>query len=459
MYSFEHETIVDENIENTFSWFEKEGSFRRLMPPWEVSEEVFADDNIDVGAIRIFKFPFGPIKMKWVAKHTVYNPPKKFKDIMLKGPFWKWEHEHVFSKKNGKTVVTDSVKYQVPFGAFGYLFAGRSIKKRIKRMFISRELRLKRDLAQHKKFNSQKRKKILIAGSSGLIGTQLSAFLDTGGHEIWRLVRREIKPDSNEIRWYPEKGILNEKEIEGFDAIIHLGGAGIGDKRWTKKRKKLIVDSRKNSTTLLSDTMSKLKNKPEVFIVASAIGYYGNRGDEELTEDSSPGSGFLTDTVKDWEKYADSARKAGIRVVNTRNGIVLSATGGALGRMLLPWKLGGGGPVAGGKQWMSWISLDDEVYAIHHLLMKKECEGVYNLTAPNPCTQKVFSKKLGKTLRRPAIAPIPGLSMKILFGELAVPLLIEGQKVLPKRLIDSGFKFTHENLEDALSDCLGIWRS
>tara|TARA_Y100001980_G_C14555428_1_gene343900 strand:+ start:1699 stop:3075 length:1377 start_codon:yes stop_codon:yes gene_type:complete len=458
MYSFEHETVVDETIEKTFSWFEKEGSFRRLMPPWEVSEEVFADNNIDVGAIRIFKFPFGPFKMKWVAKHTVYNPPNKFKDIMLKGPFWKWEHEHNFASKKEKTTVTDSVKYQVPFGAFGHLFAGRNIRNRIKRMFISRELRLKRDLAQHKIFSSQKRKKILIAGSSGLIGTQLSAFLDTGGHEIWKLVRREVKPDSNEIKWDPDKGILEKEKIEGFDAVIHLGGAGIGDKRWSKKRKALIVSSRKNSTTLLSNTISTLKNKPEVLIVASAVGYYGNRGDEELTEDSTPGTGFLTDTVIDWENYANSAREAGIRVINIRNGIVLSATGGALGRMLLPWKLGGGGPVAGGKQWMSWISLDDEIYAIHYLLMNKECEGVYNLTAPNPCKQKIFSKKLGKILRRPAIAPIPGISMKIIFGELAVPLLIEGQKVIPKRLVDSGFKFTHENLEDALSDCLGIWR-
>jgi len=209
---------------------------------------------------------------------------------------------------------------------------------------------------------------------------------------------------------------------------------------------------------LLSDTMSKLNNKPEAFIVASAIGYYGNRGDEELTEESKPGEGFLTDTVIQWESYADSARKAGIRVINTRNGIVLAATGGALGRMLLPWKMGGGGPLAGGKQWMSWISLDDEIYAIHHLMMNKDCEGAYNLTAPNPCMQKVFSKTLGKVLRRPAIAPIPGISMRILFGELAKPLLIEGQRVLPSRLEKSGYEFTHKTLEDALRDSLGKWR-
>ena len=193
--------------------------------------------------------------------------------------------------------------------------------------------------------------------------------------------------------------------------MIHLGGAGIGDKRWSAKRKDLIVGSRRDSTTLLSDTISQLEDKPECFVVASAIGYYGNRMDEELTEESDAGEGFLTDTVIQWESYADSAREAGVRVINTRNGIVLSAVGGALGRMLLPWKMGGGGPLAGGRQWMSWISMDDEIYAMHHLMMSAGCEGAYNLTAPNPVQQRVFSKTLGRVLRRPAFAPIPGLSL------------------------------------------------
>ena len=173
---------------------------------------------------------------------------------------------------------------------------------------------------------------------------------------------------------------------------------------------------------------------------------------------SAPGSGFLTDTVIDWESFPDSARDAGIRVINLRNGIVLSATGGALGKMLLPWKMGGGGPLAGGRQWMSWISLDDEVYAIHHLMMTPSCSGAYNMTAPQPVTQRVFSKTLGSVLRRPAFAPIPGFAMKILFGELAGPLLIEGQKVHPMRLQESGYEFLHKDLESALRDSLGIWR-
>ncbi|HJM44901.1 MAG TPA: TIGR01777 family oxidoreductase [Candidatus Poseidoniaceae archaeon] len=457
MYKFEHETVVDESIEKTFSWFEYEGSFRRLMPPWEVTEEVKADKTIQEGAIRIFKFPFGPIKMKWIAKHTVYAPPNQFKDIMLKGPFKTWEHEHNFTTKGNSTIVKDSVKYQVPLGSLGNFFAGGNIKKRVERMFISRELRLIRDLEKHKNFALEKRKKILIAGSSGMIGTQLAAFLDTGGHEIWKLVRSEIKPESNEIYWDPIKKILNADDIEGFDAIIHLGGAGIGDKRWTKKRKKLIQDSRRLSTKLLSKTICLLKQKPSVYLVASAIGIYGNREDEELTENSQPGIGFLTDTTLAWESYTKSVKKIGVRVINIRTGIVLSATGGALKQMLFPWKMGAGGPIGGGKQWMSWISLDDQIYAINHLIMNEKCNGIYNLTSPNPVRQKIFSKTLGRVLRRPAFAPIPKLPMRILFGELATPLLFEGQKVLPKRILESGFSFVHENLENALRDSLGKW--
>ncbi|MEE2746897.1 MAG: TIGR01777 family oxidoreductase [Candidatus Thermoplasmatota archaeon] len=440
-----------------FDWYESVGSFNRLMPPWEISEVVHADNTLENGAQRIFRFPFGPIKMKWVAEHLNYDPPNKFEDVMIKGPFRSWHHSHQFKEIENGTLQIDEVTYKLPLGFLGKLVAGRDVRNRLNRMFKARQLRLMRDMEQHSKFSHIPRKRILIAGSSGLIGTQLVAFLDTGGHDVWRLVRRPAIDGKKELSWDPDTGELEPSMLEGFDVIIHLGGAGIGDKRWNKKRKALIVESRRKSTTLLSDTMAKLDSKPEAFIVASAIGYYGNRGDEELSEESGPGSGFLTDTTIDWEGYSDSAREAGIRVVNLRNGIVLSATGGALGRMLLPWKMGAGGPLAGGRQWMSWISLDDEIYAIHHLMMNVECSGAYNLTAPNPVRQKVFSKSLGKVLRRPAFAPIPGFMMKILFGELAGPLLIQGQKVLPNRLIDSGFEFTHSHVEDALRDVLGRW--
>ena len=462
MYNYNHETIVEADAESTFAWFEHEGSFRRLMPPWEVAEEVRADESLEVGSQRVFRFPMGPIKMTWVAEHTGYEPPHFFADKMVKGPFWSWSHDHHLIEEGGVTKVVDEVTYQVPFGPLGNLadriLGGRLVRRRLAQMFTARELRLQRDMAQHAKFSEVGRKRILVAGSSGMIGTQLVAFLDTGDHDVWRLVRRPVKDNAKELRWDPSTGELDGSILEGFDAIIHLGGTGIGDKRWSKKRKKMIRDSRVDSTSLLSSAISKLSKKPEAFILASAIGWYGDRGDEELDEESGHGEGFLPSICEEWEAAAAPAGDSGVRTVFLRSGIVLSGTGGALGKMLLPFKMGAGGPMAGGKQWMSWISLDDEIYAIHHLLMNGGSKGVYNLTAPNPSRQKGFAKTLGRVLGRPAFAPLPGFVVRILFGEMGVKLTLESQKVLPNRLLEEGFEFLHPELEGALTDTLGAWR-
>ena len=462
LYKYRHETVVEADAESTFAWFEHEGSFRRLMPPWEVAEEVRADESLEVGSQRVFKFPMGPLKMTWVAEHTGYNPPHFFSDTMVKGPFWSWDHDHHLEEENGFTKVIDEISYQVPFGPLGNLvdriLGGLLVRGRISQMFTARELRLQRDMAQHSKYSDLPRRKILVAGSSGTIGTQLVAFLDTGGHEVWRLVRRKPKENANELEWDPPSGELSSEILEGFDTIIHLGGEGIGDKRWSSKRKKAIRDSRVDSTSLISEAILGMENKPEVMILASAIGYYGNRGEEELDEESELGQGFLPDVCADWESAAMKVEEAGVRTVFLRTGIVLTATSGALGKMLLPFQLGAGGPMGGGKQWMSWISLDDEIYAIHHLLMNKGSSGVYNLTSPEPVRQKTFAKVLGRVLRRPAVAPIPGFAIKLLFGQMGVSLTLESQKVMPNRLIDEGFEFLHGGLEDALRDSLGIWK-
>jgi|TARA_B110000263_G_scaffold173607_1_gene151523 uncharacterized protein (TIGR01777 family) len=465
--NYKHETVVNADIETTFAWFEHEGSFRRLMPPWEVAQEVRADDSLEVGSQRVFKFPApgAPfINLTWIAEHTGYDKPNYFADTMVKGPFWKWDHDHYLKEENGVTTVVDDVTYSVPFGPLGMLvdkvLGGSLVTGRISSMFRAREFRLKRDLDNHAKFLNMPRKKILIVGSSGLIGTQLVAFLDTGDHEVWRLVRRESDSNKNEISWNPSKGEINPKELEGFDVVIHLGGVGIGDKRWSKKRKAAIKDSRVNSTELLSKTLASLENKPDLFMMASAIGYYGNRGDEELDESSSCGEEgyFLTDVCRQWEDSANPAKEAGIRTVHLRTGIVISAVGGALGKMLLPAKIGGGGPIGGGKQWMSWISMDDQIYSIYHLMMSEGSSGEFNLTAPNPVRQKEFAKTLGRVLRRPAFAPLPGFMMKIMFGEMGARLTLDSLRVLPKNLQESGYEFIHTDLQSALSDSLGKWR-
>jgi len=465
--NYKHETVVNADIDTTFAWFEHEGSFRRLMPPWEVAQEVRADDSLEVGSQRVFKFPApgAPfINLTWVAEHTGYDKPNYFADTMVKGPFWKWDHDHYLKEENGVTTVVDDVTYSVPFGPLGMLvdkvLGGSLVTGRISSMFKAREFRLKRDLDNHAKFLDMPRKKILVVGSSGLIGTQLVAFLDTGNHEVWRLVRRVADSNKNEISWNPDKGEINAKELEGFDVVIHLGGVGIGDKRWSKKRKAAIRDSRVNSTELLSKTLASLENKPDLFMMASAIGYYGNRGDEALDESSTSGEDgyFLTDVCKAWENSANPAKDAGIRTVHMRTGIVISAVGGALGKMLLPAKMGGGGPIGSGKQWMSWISMDDQIYSMYHLMMSEGVSGEYNLTAPNPVRQKQFAKDLGRVLRRPAFAPLPGFMMKIMFGEMGARLTLDSQRVLPKNLQESGYEFIHTDLQSALSDSLGKWR-
>ena len=465
--NYKHETVVNADIDTTFAWFEHEGSFRRLMPPWEVAQEVRADDSLEVGSQRVFKFPApgAPfINLTWVAEHTGYDKPNYFADTMVKGPFWKWDHDHYLKEENGVTTVVDDVTYSVPFGPLGMLvdkvLGGSLVTGRISSMFKAREFRLKRDLDNHAKFLDMPRKKIFVVGSSGLIGTQLVAFLDTGNHEVWRLVRRVADSNKNEISWNPDKGEINAKELEGFDVVIHLGGVGIGDKRWSKKRKAAIRDSRVNSTELLSKTLASLENKPDLFMMASAIGYYGNRGDEELDESSTSGEDgyFLTDVCKAWENSANPAKNAGIRTVHMRTGIVISAVGGALGKMLLPAKMGGGGPIGSGKQWMSWISMDDQIYSMYHLMMSEGVSGEYNLTAPNPVRQKQFAKDLGRVLRRPAFAPLPGFMMKIMFGEMGARLTLDSQRVLPKNLQESGYEFIHTDLQSALSDSLGKWR-
>ena len=456
---YEHKTHVKSNIEDTFAWHERKGSFRRLMPPWEVAEEVRADDTLEDGAQRIFRFPMGPVKMKWIARHSKYNPPHSFEDDMLKGPFKSWHHKHQFTQNDdGSTYVIDKVNYKLPMGILGKIVAGKMVRKRIERMFYARQIRLERDLKRHTQFAHLPRKKILVAGSSGLIGKQLVAFLDTGGHDVWRLVRRGTKKGEKEIKWLPDKEEINPKEIEGFDAIIHLGGAGIGDKRWSKKRMKLIEDSRVNSTSLLAKTIGNLKKKPELFMVASAMGWYGERGDEILTENSKAGEGFLPRICENWEQASNGVKDFGVRTIKLRTGIVLDATGGALGKMLLPAKLGGGGPIGRGKQWYSWISMDDQIYSMYHLMMTKECEGAYNIGSPKPVRQKRFAKVLGKVLRRPAFIPTPPFAIWFLFGKMGVSLTTESTKIIPERLIESGYVFEHSELEPALRDSLGLWR-
>ena len=291
--------------------------------------------------------------------------------------------------------------------------------------------------------------KILITGASGLIGQALTKQLNASGHTTVAAVRREARRN-DEVQWNPTTGEMSPSAFDGVDAVVHLAGAGIGDKRWTDAYKMEILQSRTLGTALLADTMASLDKKPTVFLSGSAIGIYGVRDDIELGEDAAIGTGFLADVCRDWEAASASASAAGIRTVLLRTGIVLSPKGGALKKQLPLFKLGLGGKFGNGKQWQSWISITDEVNAIIHLLTSN-LSGAVNLTAPNAVTNAEFTRVLASVVSRPAILPIPSFGPKLLLGgELADALLFTGQRVVPNALVADGFHFAHPTLDVAL---------
>jgi uncharacterized protein (TIGR01777 family) len=304
---------------------------------------------------------------------------------------------------------------------------------------------------------------VVVTGSSGLIGTALRPALAAAGHRMVPMVRAraggaaggDAPAGADALHWDPDAGAVDSGGLEGVGAVIHLAGEGIGNKRWNEAQKARIKASRIQGTTLLAETLAKLAKPPTVLLSGSAVGIYGDRGDEVLTENSRAGAGFLAEVCVAWEAAAAPAREAGIRVSQLRTGIVLSGRGGALAKMVTPFKFGVGGRLGSGRQWMSWISIDDEVGAIVHLLGDDAPAGPVNLTAPNPAPNRDFTTALGHALGRPTVLPVPKFGLKLaLGGEMAQELLLGGQRVLPTRLLDSGYTFAHPELADALKTAL-----
>lgn len=297
--------------------------------------------------------------------------------------------------------------------------------------------------------------KLAITGASGLIGTQLTEFLSTGGHHVQPLVRRRSQAAADDaVFWNPETGEVETDLLEGIDAVVHLAGESITDP-WTRETKARILHSRVRGTRTLSRALAKMSIPPRVLVCASGVDYYGNRGDEILDETSEPGETFLANVCLAWEDAADAAREAGIRVVHTRFGMALSADGGALARMLLPFRLGLGGRLGSGKQYWSWIALDDLVAAILHCIRDDQIRGPVNVVAPEILTNAQFTRTLGSVLHRPTILPMPATAVRFLFGQMGDEVLLGSKRVLPARLVDSGFEFAWPHLLDALTHELG----
>jgi uncharacterized protein (TIGR01777 family) len=296
--------------------------------------------------------------------------------------------------------------------------------------------------------------KIAITGASGLIGTALTESLHADGHDVVALVRRPVRDGESAVRWNPATGTIDGRALEGVGAVVNLAGAGIGDKRWTDDYKRLVLESRTRSSDLIARTVATLDAPPKVMVSGSAMGIYGDRGDEEITEASPLGRDFLADVCREWEAAAAPAVEAGIRVAFLRTGMVLSGTGGALAKMLPLFKLGLGGRMGAGRQWWSWIAIDDQVSAIRWLI-DHEISGPVNATAPEPVTNAEFTRTLGAVLHRPTLVPVPSFGPKVLLGgDLADSLLFTSQRVLPTALVDSGFPFAHPRLDGALRHVL-----
>jgi uncharacterized protein (TIGR01777 family) len=295
--------------------------------------------------------------------------------------------------------------------------------------------------------------KIVVSGSTGLVGSPLIEALHRRDHEVVRLVRRTVSPAERAIAWDPERGTIDRAGLEGADVVIHLAGENVFG-RWSPAKQQRIRDSRVQGTRLLTDAIAGLTHRPATLLAASAIGYYGDRGEEAVTEQSAPGEDFLAHVARDWEAATAAASRAGIRVVNMRFGVVLTTSGGALAKMLPAFRLGLGGPVGSGNQYLSWILLDDCINAMLHVLAATSLTGPVNMTAPTPVTNREFAKTLGKVLGRPALVTVPAFALRMAFGTEGAAMLQSGQRVLPERLLASGFNFSMKTIEPALRHLL-----
>ncbi len=428
-----------------FAWHARPGALERLLPPWEDVRVVSRTGGLENGARVELSVPAGPLRVKWLAEHCDVDPPHQFRDVSLRGPFPLWDHLHRFEPRGpGECTLVDRIDYACPGGPLGRALGSRYVRRQLRRMFRYRHATTAADLAMHARYADRPRMKVAVTGASGLIGSALRHLLTTGGHEVVPL-RRDAE---NRIDAAP---------ADGADAVVHLAGENIASRRWSEQQKQKIRDSRVEVTRRLCDDLLKLAHPPKALLTASAVGFYGSRGEEPLSETSARGDGFLPEVCVAWEEASQATRDAGLRVATLRFGMILSPRGGALRLMLPVFGFGAGGRIGSGRQYMSWVTLDDAVSAIHHVLMNATLSGPVNVVAPQPVPNAEFTKTLARVLHRPALAPVPAIAAKAAFGEMAEALLLSSQRALPGVLEETGYLFRHPDLETGLRHLLGRW--
>ncbi len=453
-HTFQRSVRIARPSAEVFAWHEQPGAFARLQPPWERVEIERASGGVRDGARVALRAKAGPFWTRWEVEHRDYEQGVRFCDVQLSGPFASWHHEHLVVAEDGDgSTLRDTITYALPFGPLGALGAGY-VQRKLSRLFAYRHEVTKDDLEESALLPPTSPMRVLVSGASGLVGSALEPLLTTQGHTVIKLVRGEAR-GQDEVSWDPARGELDLTKAGRIDAVVHLAGAGIADQRWSKERREVILRSRVDGTRTLVRALCALPQPPRVLVSASAVGFYGDTHAGIADEDSAAGKGFLADVCRAWEEAAAPALQAGVRTVWLRTGVVLTPAGGALARMLPPFVAGVGGRLGSGRQGMSWIALDDLLGVIHRALRDDRCHGPINAVAPEPCSNAVFTKTLGRVLHRPTVFPVPAAMLRLVFGDLANETLLADSRVRPARLQALGHRFRYPDLQRALAHVLG----
>jgi uncharacterized protein (TIGR01777 family) len=437
-----------------FAWHERPGAFARLCPPWERVEMTRHVGGIRDGARVSLRTKVGPIWMKWEIEHRDYVAGRQFRDVLLSGPFAKWEHLHrIEPEGDGACVLTDEIHYRLPLGWLGRLGGAAFTRVQLARMFEYRHAVTQADLETSAGGGP---KSVLVSGASGLVGRALQGFLETQGHSVRGLVRRAARKEG-EFQWDPAAGTIDPAALAGVDAVIHLGGENVAGGRWTAARKAAIWSSRVDGTRTLAKGIAArpVGERPEVFVSAAAVGFYGDQGDAVLGESAGLGAGFLAEVCEAWEGELAAVDALGVRTVALRTGVVLSPAGGALAKMLPAFLVGGGGRLGSGRQWMSWITPDDLGAMYLRAVLDPTWRGAFNAVAPTAVTNAEFTATMARVLRRPAVFPVPAAVLKLIFGEMAEETLLASTRAVPDRAARAGFVWRQPELETALRHVVG----
>lgn len=457
MPRFTSSVTLPVSVDGLEQWFSRQGALERMTPPWmHVSLEERHGRVAPGDWVRVRIPTVGPVRVPWTVVHEALPEGQRgFADVQQSGPFASWRHEHRFRADGVEgSVLEDDISYELPLGGAGSLVAGGKVQNTLERMFAGRHQRLQHDLQLHQRAGFDHPLRIAVTGASGLVGSRLVAFLRTGGHEVHSLVR---KPEAGpgEIRWDPAGGEIDATALEDLDAVVHLAGASIAGGLWTESRKKTIRQSRIDGTRLLATTLAGLTSPPGVFVSTSAVGYYGDGGETVLNESAPMGEGFLAEVCRDWEAAADPAREAGIRVVHPRFGVVFAGEGGMLPLLARVFRLGGGGRLGDGEQYLSWIAADDLLGVLLECIARTELSGPVNAVSPGVVSNAEFTRVMGRVLHRPTLIPVPKVAMQTVAGQLADELILVSQRAVPQRLEETGFPFAFPTLGGALRFELG----